>query len=208
MQNRGMPSLVRFLFAPLAMTMALCPLLAQNPTPATTAEKTASEAESKLAVVLRSYSLLDADAERLKAANAKLIAEKAALETKLAEVQAAVPLAAQVAGLRDQLRQTQAQMAAYAEENMQLRNKLALGAVDSSRVTPNAPTPPSAAPVASPASMPVPAAPRTHVVVAGDTLAKISQTYYGTQNRWTEIREANHLRDEKSLVIGRTIIVP
>lgn len=190
------------------MTMALCPLLAQDPAPSTPAEKPASDAESKLAVALRSYSLLDAEVDRLKAANAKLVAEKAALEAKLAEVQAAVPLAAQVAGLRDQLRQTQAQMAAYAEENVQLRNKFALGTLDSNRVTPNALPPSSAAPVASTASTPPPAAPRTHVVAPGDTLAKISLTYYGTQNRWAEIREANHLRDEKSLVIGRTLIVP
>ncbi|MEO7414090.1 MAG: LysM domain-containing protein [Opitutaceae bacterium] len=191
--------------------MALCPLLAQTPSPAAPAEKSASDAESKLAVVLRSYALLDAEADRLKSANARLIGEKAALEAKLAEVQAAVPLASQVSGLRDQLRQTQAQMAAYAEENLQLRNKVALGSADSNRVTPHQPAP-LAAPVVAPdpTTGPTAAAPasRTHVVVAGDTLAKISQAYYGTPNRWSEIREANQLRDEKSLVIGRTIIVP
>jgi nucleoid-associated protein YgaU len=52
--------------------------------------------------------------------------------------------------------------------------------------------------------------PRTHVIAAGDTLAKISLQYYGTPDRWTEIVAANRdiLRDEKSLVIGRVIRIP
>lgn len=211
MQKTGMPSPVRFASLVLSLTLALCPLLAQNPAPAAPPEKSASDAESKLAVALRSYTLLDAEADRLKAANAKLTAEKAALEAKLAEVQAAVPLAAQATALRDQLRQTQAQMAAYAEENVALRNKLNLGLADPGRSSPTAPasnfmpstTVPSPAPTAA-----APAAPRTHVVAAGDTLAKISQTYYGTPARWSEIREANHLRDEKSLIIGHTLVIP
>lgn len=208
-----MPSLVRSASAVLSLTLALCPLLAQNPAPAAPPEKSASDAESKLAVALRSYTLLDAEADRLKAANAKLTAEKAALEAKLAEVQAAVPVAAQATALRDQLRQTQAQMAAYAEENVALRNKLNLGLGDANHLTATTPAPafsplPSA-PVAS-ATPPAaaPAAARKHVVVEGDTLAKISQTYYGTPNRWSEIREANRLRDEKSLIIGRTLVIP
>ena len=211
MQNRSMPSFVRSASAWLSLTIALCPALAQNPAPAAPPEKSASasDAEGKLAIALRSYSLLDAEADRLKAANAQLTAEKSALEAKLTELQAAVPLANQVAGLRDQLRQTQAQMAAYAEENVQLKNKLGLGSHETNRPgslsTSLNPTPLS--PTSAPAAAPQPGQ-RTHVVVAGDTLARISQTYYGTPNRWSEIREANHLRDEKSLIIGRTIVVP
>lgn len=208
-----MPSLVRSASAVLSLSLALCPLLAQTPASQPAAEKSASDAESKLAVALRSYSLLDAEADRLKAANAKLIAEKAALEAKLAEVQAAVPLAAQATALRDQLRQTQAQMAAYAEENVALRNKLSLGVGEANRVAPtpiasNFTTAPAVSNPASTAVAAAPSAPKTHVVAAGDTLAKISQTYYGTPNRWSEIREANHLRDEKSLIIGHTLVIP
>lgn len=172
----------------------------------------ASDAEAKLAMALRSYSILDAELDRAKAANAQLTSEKAALEAKLAEVQAAVPLAAQVAGLREQLRQTQAQMAAYAEENVQLRNKLSLGG-NASSSAPLIPTPvptptPAAAATQPPASKTE--AKRTHVVVAGDTLVKISQKYYGTPNRWSDILAANRdvLRDEKSLIIGRTLTLP
>jgi nucleoid-associated protein YgaU len=170
-------------------------------------------------MALRSYQLLDAQVDKLKEENAKLVADKASLETKfaaekalleskLAEAQAAIPLATQTVALRDQLRQTQAQAAAYAEKNAQLRNRLALGASTPA----NAPS--SVAPAPVPASTPAPApaapAPRTHVIAMGDTLTKISQKYYGTPNRWNEIFAANRdvLRDEKNLVVGKTLVIP
>lgn len=180
------------------------------------------DAEAKLAMALRSYALLDAQVDKLKEENAKLVAEKASLEVKfsgekglleakLAEAQAAMPLAAQTVALRDQLRQTQAQMAAYAEENAQLRSRLALGA-SSTHSTSGlmAPTSPAAAPAPAPAPAPAAPAPRTHVIAMGDTLTKISQTYYGTPNRWSEILAANRdvLKDEKSLVVGKKLVIP
>lgn len=209
-----MSSSVRLASASLLLVALLSPLAAQTPMPTATAEKSAvAELESKLSIALRSYSLIDAELDKLKAANAKLASEKTALEAKLAEAQAAMPLAAQTVALRDQLRQTQAQMAAYAEENAQLRTKLALVAPDIAAAHASArailaPAPITTAPVA--ATTPAPATPRTHVIVENDTLVKISQTYYGTPNRWSDILAANRevLRDEKSLVIGRTLIVP
>ena len=56
----------------------------------------------------------------------------------------------------------------------------------------------------------VPPAVRTHTVVAGDTLSGISRRYYGTPDRWQEILNANRdvLKDDRSLVIGRTIKIP
>lgn len=206
-----MPSSARLASSALFLVALLSPLAAQTPMPAAPAEKSAvAELEAKLSIALRSYSLLDAELDKLKAANAKLASEKAALEAKLADTHAAMPLAAQAVALREQLRQTQAQMAAYAEENVQLKTKLALASPEAAAAHASraslAPGPAPAAPVATPA----PAAQRTHVIVEGDTLAKISQTYYGTQNRWNDILAANRdvLRDEKSLVIGRTLIVP
>ena len=48
------------------------------------------------------------------------------------------------------------------------------------------------------------------MVVAGDTLGKISRQYYGTPNRWPDILAANRdaLRDERSLVVGRVLRIP
>jgi len=45
-----------------------------------------------------------------------------------------------------------------------------------------------AAPVTAPVAVPVA---RTHVVVAGDSLSRLSQRYYGNANRWQEIYSAN-----------------
>jgi len=140
----------------------------------------------------------------------KLAAEKAALETQVADLHAA---AASAGSERDQLRQLQAQSTALASENAQLKTRLAL-------------VPPPARPTAAPAVLisaptrpnaPFPApgttaatGPRTHIVVDGDTLAKISRLYYGTASRWQDILAANRdvLRDERSLVVGRTLIIP
>ena len=203
-----MSSFVRFTSIPLLFLTLLSPLAAQNAAPPTTDNSVVADLESKLATALRSYSLLDAELDRLKAANAQLAAEKSALEAKLTETQAALPLAAQAVTLREKLRQTQAQMEAYAEENVQLKTKLALTSPDvrTGHASP-APAPASVAPVTS---APVTPSPRTHVIVEGDTLVKISQTYYGTANRWSDILAANRdvLRDEKSLVIGRSLILP
>jgi nucleoid-associated protein YgaU len=80
------------------------------------------------------------------------------------------------------------------------------------------PTRPSAAPAAAASPQPATQAPqsaavpagRTHTIATGDTLAKISRQYYGTADRWPEILAANRdvLRDEKSLVVGRTLRIP
>lgn len=206
-----MSSFLRPVVCLLSFAIFSSPGAAQSPAPAPSAEPSASSAESKLAVALRSYSLLDAEADRLRAANAQLIAEKSTLEAKLTEVQAAVPLATQAGALREQLRQTQAQMAAYAEENLQLRTKLSLsasnvGSGSSALVAPSV----SPAPAVTPAGSTSGASTRSHVITAGDTLVKISQKYYSTPNRWSDILAANReaLRDEKSLIIGRTIVIP
>jgi nucleoid-associated protein YgaU len=53
-------------------------------------------------------------------------------------------------------------------------------------------------------------APRTHVIALGETLSGISRLYYGTPNRWPDIFAANRdvIRDERSLVAGRTLRIP
>ncbi len=51
---------------------------------------------------------------------------------------------------------------------------------------------------------------RVHVVGGGDTLSKISNLYYGTPTRWSEILAANRdiLGESNNLVIGRTLRIP
>jgi nucleoid-associated protein YgaU len=205
-----MTSTARFVSSLFLFASLLTPLVAENTAPAPVSDDKAAraDAEMKLAIALRSYSLVDAERDQLKAANTQLAADKAAVEARLAEAQIAIPIAAQVVALREQLRQTQAQMAAYAEENVQLKSRVASGGAHSMQAAPSpapvstAVVPPPTAPARSPA--------RIHVIVSGDTLLKISQAYYGTPNRWSDILAANRdvLRDEKSLVIGRSLIIP
>jgi nucleoid-associated protein YgaU len=51
---------------------------------------------------------------------------------------------------------------------------------------------------------------RTHTIAPGETLSSISQRYYGTTNRWSEILAANRdiLVDERSFAAGRTLRIP
>ncbi len=171
----------------------------------------AGDTEAKLAGALRSFTLVQNENDDLKAQIDKLTAAKAALEDQVAALKNAVPIAAQAQGLREQLRQTQEQLADLAAENARLRTAFALagpapGALAAPEPTRSAP-PAAAAPAATKAE---PAAARTYTVVAGDTLTKISQKYYGTPGKWQDILAANRdtLKSEKSLAAGQTIRIP
>ncbi len=193
------------------------PAPAPEPTPAATPAPVAAPAavpdqdtaEAKLAVVLRSYSLMQEENDQLKAAQEKLTAEKSALEAQLAVAKDALPLANQAAGLREQLRQTQDQLAALSLENNELKTRLSLGGPAAGAGQPESLHPASVATTPAPVALPAPAA-RIHVVAAGETLGKIARQYYGNANRWPEILAANKdvLKDEKSLFVGTKLKIP
>jgi nucleoid-associated protein YgaU len=199
---------------PLRASLALVSLLAlvlpvHGQAAAPAAVESQDSADAKLAVVLRSYTLLQAENDQLKTAQEKLLADKSALEAQLAVAKNALPLAEQAAAYHEQLRQTQDQLAALSLENNALKTRLSLGtgpaasAVAAASLTP---TPVNLPPAPAPAA---PAA-RTHVIAAGDTLSQISVKYYGSPARWPDILAANRdvLRDEKSLIVGRTLKLP
>ena len=195
--------------APEDTPAAPAPTPAPAVTPAPAPVPDQDSAEAKLAVVLRSYSLLQEENEQLKAAAEKTAAEKSSLEAQLAVAKDALPLAAQAAGLREQLRQTQDQLGALALENNQLKTRLAVNpaAPGTSNLTPVS-VPTTLAPVAVPVAPA--AAPRVHVVAAGDTLSKIAVQYYGSASRWPDILAANKevLKSEKSLLVGTKLKIP
>jgi nucleoid-associated protein YgaU len=194
-------------------------LAANPPATALPAVAASSDIESNLATALRSYAMVKEENDQLKSDRDKLAASNTALESQVAALRGAVPVAAQVEGLRNQLRQTQAQEAAYAEENSRLKTQLILNTpapgalaapVNQSitatpvQVTPDVPV------AAKPTPTPSPAPARVHTIAAGDTLSRISLKYYGTAARWTDILAANRdtLRDEKSLIVGHTLRIP
>ncbi len=70
-----------------------------------------------------------------------------------------------------------------------------------------------ATPVAAavtPTPVPTPTGPRSHTVVSGDTLAKMSRLYYGNPGEWPKILEANKatLDDPKKLQPGMVLVIP
>ncbi len=66
------------------------------------------------------------------------------------------------------------------------------------------------APAATPKPAPTPTGPRSHTVVSGDTLAKMSRVYYGNPGEWPKILEANKatLDDPKKLQPGMVLVIP
>lgn len=160
-----------------------------------------SEAESKLEIALSSYGLLQKEFDALtensnKAAEASLsekntlTAQVAAAESRIAAAQAeatranealatlqraSAQYASDLATARALIRQLQGTNTIIVTENYQLKTRLA--GIATSAVSP---TPPAVSP-----------SEKSHLVAAGDSLARISQSYYGTANRWQDIYLAN-----------------
>ncbi len=166
----------------------------------------------------------------LREENVQLKAVRAELAQQLAAAKAA-PAEAVGSDVREQLRQAQTQVASLTEENNRLKARLtqtdsptrpeAVVVPAAITVAPNAngvivrPSGVSATLVTSTASRPAATkteatSGRVHVVASGDTLAKISNQYYGTPSRWGDILAANRdvLGESNNLVIGRTLRIP
>lgn len=176
-----------------------------------------TDAEAKLTQALRSYSVINAENEELKTAAASR-ADSSTQAIAAAEARAAAGVsaqAAQLAEVRDQLRQVQAQSASYAEENFQLRTRLASGGTTASAPTRASETlivlpVPTTAPAAPTPAPPAASAARTHTIVAGDTLQGLAKKYYNDASRWNEILAANRdaLGAKQTLIIGRKLSIP
>jgi LysM repeat protein len=187
-------------------------LAAPAPVVAAPAPAASSDAESKLATVLRSYSQLQSENDRLKAEattavdNAHSAASKSSSES-----------AAQISAMFNELRQTKSSLTALSTENADLKTRLALagGPPGTALSSPSRPGS-AAATLAAAAPAPVPVVPlptateRKHLVVSGDTLGKIARKYYGSSARWEEILRANGdvIKDANVLPLGATLRIP
>jgi nucleoid-associated protein YgaU len=178
-----------------------------------------SDVQDKLAMSLRSYSLLQDEDSQLKASldkansdNLSLSQQLEAAKASIATLQVQAAETAQIAPLQTEVRQAQDESSQLAAENARLRTRLELQAPapGSSGPVPLRPGQPAAIQAATPPPPPAPPPPKTYVVVEGDTLTKISKKFYGTPNRWEDILNANHgaVKDEKSLVVGSTLTIP
>jgi nucleoid-associated protein YgaU len=200
------------------------PAPAAAPVPDTDAAKDLADVQDKLAMSLRSFSVIQDENGQLQATIDKLTADNASLSQQLdaahssiAALQVQAAATSQIDPLRTELRQSQDEAGRLAMENSQLRTHVALQSPGpgSARPMPLRPGTPDAlaasTPVPAPEAAPAaPAAEKTYVVAEGDTLTKISRKFYGTSGRWEDILKANHdtLKDEKSLSVGSTIKIP
>jgi chromosome segregation ATPase len=195
-----------------------------------------ADVEARLATALRSATTLQAENEQLRAVSTQLSATQSELEGQLTQLKSG-PAGNELQALRAQLQEAQMQATALTEENARLKSRLpgAAAPMPSSQVTisPIAASPVTITPLPSnprPGSgvnatlvMNVPGTPRPaivrneqsnqprlHVVAGGDTLAKISNQYYGTTARWGDILAANRdvLGENNNLVVGRTLRIP
>ena len=195
-----------------------------QPAPAPAAAPDASslaDTQDKLATALRSFQVLQDENAALKASVDKLSSDNASLSqqldsahTTISSLQVQAAATSQIDPLRTELRQAQDEASQLANENSQLRNRLALQGVGPSSLkpVPIRPGTPEAEAASAPVPTPTPAVPemKTYVVADGDTLTKISRKFYGSSSHWEEILKANHdvMKDEKSLVVGSTIKIP
>jgi nucleoid-associated protein YgaU len=187
--------------------------------PAPDSAGSVSDLQDKLATSLRSFTVLQDEDAALRASVDKLTSDNASLSQQLdaarasiASLQVQAAATSQIDPLRTELRQSQDEASHLATENAALRTRLSLEAPgpSSSKPVPTRPGTAEALTVAAPAAAPAPAAPeaKTYVVAEGDTLTRISRKFYGTSGRWEDILKANHLKDEKSLVVGSTLTIP
>jgi chromosome segregation ATPase len=198
-----------------------------------------ARAEEKVEMTVRSFALVQQENEKLKTQIAQADGERTTaiaqaqesgrraaeadvtrLNAELADTRdIATRAATETTSLREQLRQTQNTNASLTVDNARLRTALAQpgGTMPTGAgISPTRPAAPAAltvAPVTAPAvsAAPPPApAPRTHRVVAGDTLTRLSRRYYGTWTRWQEIYDANRdkLRNPDILPLDVELKIP
>ncbi len=202
--------------------LAARPEAAPAPAPAAPAPESSqlADVQDKLATSLRSFTVVQDENTQLKASLDKLTADNAAVgqqldaaRAQIATLQVQAAATSQIEPLRNELRQAQDESNRLASENALMRTRLAVqspgpGAARPMPLRPGTPSAVSAAVPPPPAEAPPPPAPKTYVVAEGDTLNKISRKFYGSSSHWEEILRANHLKDEKSLVVGSTLTIP
>ena len=182
--------------------------------------KQLADAQDKLAISLRSYSVVQDENAQLKASVDKLTSDNAALTQQLdaarasiATLQVTAAATSQIEPLRTQVRQAQDETSRLAAENSELRTRLALQSTAPGSNKPSPTRPGQAQSLGAPTLVPTPTptpAPKTYVVVEGDTLSRIAKKFYGSSARWEDILKANRdvMKDEKNLVVGSTLKIP
>ena len=158
-------------------------------------------ANSEKSALADKVTALTAEVEQLKASATAQAgtaqAEKARLAASLAALQRSTgQVSTESAANRTLVQQLQGANAVLAQENYQLKTMLSRTGGSVPAGTLAAPTPPPGT--------------RLHQVVAGDSLSKLSQRYYGTATRWQEIYNANtdKISPTGVLTVGSQLRIP
>ena len=171
-----------------------------------------TEANATVATLSTERDTLAARLTQVEAAAASAQAEAARLGESLAALQRSTGQAnTEVAAARALVQQMQGANAVLAQENYQLKTMLSRTAGASAPVAATPVSAPLRTPAAPAATAPAqPPGARTHTVVAGDSLSRISQRYYGAANRWQEIYNANvdKLGPNGVLRVGTELRIP
>ena len=158
-----------------------------------------ADTKEKLGTTLRGYALIEKERDELAKRPAAAAPAYPDLRNQVTSLEAELKRTTaqyerDLAAARAQSLSAQNAGAALAQQNFPPKAAPAPEPV-ASRTVPGRTSVSPATTVATPpavASAPTPVAPRrTHLVVGGDSLAKLSQRYYGTPNRWQEIYNAN-----------------
>ncbi len=190
----------------------------------TSSTQAGAEAEAKLTTAQSEISALKGQLAAVSTESQERAAALDSIQKELGQLRTAnINAGMEVVSLREQLRQSQSQMASVTSENAEFRTRLALRAPspDVSRPTPTRPGTPQAqaaitlppvltATLAATKAEQAASAPRTHIIGEGDTLSIISKNFYGTPSRWKAIFEANRdiIADANRLPKGALIKIP
>ncbi len=217
-ENRALQTRIRMLESQTGGESSLQTALAAAGEKANRTAAAHADTAQKLATALRAFTLLSNERDALKARVAEVLARPAPAPVPdpgtLAELES---LRQQLAGAERTAMAAQKEIARLGLVATGQSAPLATQSVgtpwkpaeESPSVTPAPAVPPAI--TATPASPPpVEPALRVHTIREGETLSGISRFYYGTAARWPEILAANRdiLRDERSLVAGRTLKIP
>jgi nucleoid-associated protein YgaU len=62
--------------------------------------------------------------------------------------------------------------------------------------------------IAVDSSLPAPAAAKSYTVQPGDTLSKISKSFYGSASNYMKIAEANNIENPDLIQVGQKLVIP
>ena len=181
-------------------------------TEARDAKKQSDEAAARLQAALnRPAEDRDAHAKEVAVLKQERLAAEQARDQLRAEFSAArQKLESDLAAVRNEARVASAYAAKLEKDLANARSEARSGGAQFDESMNSLRAVPSRAPAPEPVVVAEPVLPRVHTVTSGETLSSVSQRYYGTPNRWSDIFDANRdvLSSPNQLALGTRLRIP